>query len=85
MDTLSTLKAMGLSMPSPYGLIAVILFSIVGWVAYRQGKRLQRPVTRWVGLALMLYPYVVDDTVGLYVVGLGLVGVLWWDRTHGAA
>jgi hypothetical protein len=35
---------------------------------------------RWLGLALMLYPYVVWQTWLLYVVGAGLSIAVWLDR-----
>jgi hypothetical protein len=35
---------------------------------------------RWVGLALMLYPYAVWQTWLLYVVGAGLSIAAWLDR-----
>jgi hypothetical protein len=49
-------------------------------VAYSRGKRLGRPRTRWLGLALMLYPYLVSNTWVLYAAGLALCAGIWWDR-----
>jgi hypothetical protein len=52
----------------------------VGIAAYYYGKRQGRNRMRWLGLALMLYPYVVWQTWLLYVVGAGLSIAAWLDR-----
>ena len=72
MDELKTLQSLGFTMPSPAYLAGVILFSIVGFVAYRYGKKAAIGPTKWLGVALMLYPYVVSETWLLYLVGAGL-------------
>ena len=79
-DTLETLDALGVSLPSPAYVIGVVLFSLVGIAAYYYGKRQDRNRIRWLGLALMLYPYVVWQTWLLYVVGAGLSLAAWLDR-----
>jgi hypothetical protein len=79
-DTLETLDALGVSLPSPAYVIGVVLFSLVGIAAYYYGKRQDRNRIRWLGLALMLYPYVVWQTWLLYVVGVGLSIAVWLDR-----
>lgn len=80
MDPLSTLASLGLTLPSPAYLIGATVFGLVGLVAYYRGKRLGRPRTRWLGLALMLYPYLVPQTWLLYVVGAVLCGAIAFDR-----
>lgn len=46
-------------------------------MAYRYGKRAGRQRSKWLGVALMLYPYAIAQTWLLYVVGAALcVGVL---------
>ena len=79
-DTLETLDALGITLPSPAYLIGVIVFSLVGIAAYYYGKRQGRSRMRWLGLALMLYPYVVWQTWLLYVAGAGLSIAAWLDR-----
>jgi len=79
-DPLETLDALGITLPSPAYLIGVVVFSVVGMVAYYQGKRAGRSRMRWLGLALMLYPYVVWQTWLLYFVGAGLSIAAWLDR-----
>ncbi len=75
-----TLQSLGLELPSPAYLVGALVFGLIGFVAYRQGKRLGRPRTRWLGVALMLYPYVVPQTWALYLVGALLCGAVAFDR-----
>ena len=78
-DSLETLEALGLTLPSPSYLVGVVVFSIAGMVAYYAGKRRDHRRSRWLGLALMLYPYVVWQTWLLYLVGAGLSIAVWFD------
>ncbi|HSC62282.1 MAG TPA: hypothetical protein VLD35_01505 [Caldimonas sp.] len=79
-DSLETFKELGLKLPSPLYLAGVVVFGLIGLVAYYHGKRLGRSRMRWVGLALMLYPYAVWQTWLLYLVGTGLSIAAWLDR-----
>jgi len=81
MNELKNLQAMGLTLPSPAYLVGAILFGIVGYVAFRRGRKISRPVLTWTGVALMLYPYAVTQTWLLWAVGVALcVGLsLKWD------
>jgi hypothetical protein len=75
-DNFAALEALGFILPSTAYLIGVVIFGIVGYVAYRYGKKMSLPATKWIGIALMLYPYAIPATWLLYVVGPGLcVGV----------
>lgn len=80
MDTLQTAQAMGLTLPGPGYIFGAILFGLAGFAAWRFGKRREQPTTRWLGVALMLYPYAVPNTLLLWLVGLGLCGAIWWDN-----
>lgn len=80
MELIDTLQALGIELPSKAYVIGVLLFSIVGMVAFWKGRKRKRAALRWLGLALMLYPYVVWSTQGIYIVGVGLciaLGLLW--------
>jgi hypothetical protein len=81
MDELETLQSLGLELPSPAYIAGVIVFSVIGMVAYWRGRKAGIPRRRWLGLALMLYPYVVPNTVLMYVVGVLLSAGLLLDRT----
>jgi apolipoprotein N-acyltransferase len=79
-DQLETLGALGITLPSPAYIVGAIVFGIVGLVAFVRGRRASLPRLRWLGLALMLYPYVVWQTWLLYLVGAGLTLAVWLDR-----
>ena len=72
MDLVDLLKTLGLEMPSPAYLAGTLLFGMVGAVAWWHGRKTQRPRVKWLGLALMLYPYATPQTWLLYAVGAGL-------------
>jgi hypothetical protein len=78
-EELEMLSELGITLPSPAYIVGAIVFGIVGLVAYIHGRRVSRPRTRWLGLALMLYPYVVWNTAMLYLVGVGLCVAVWFD------
>ncbi|VTU13575.1 MULTISPECIES: hypothetical protein [unclassified Variovorax] len=80
MDNLEALQTLGISLPSPAYIAGTLLFGIAGIVAWRYGKRVGRPRTRWLGLALMLYPYVVPQTWLLYLLGFALCAGIAIDR-----
>lgn len=81
MNELASLGALGLVLPSPAYIAGAILFGIVGYVAFRRGRKASRPELTWTGVALMVYPYAVPQTWLLWVVGVGLCGWLYvkWD------
>ena len=80
MNTLSELQAMGLELPSPAYIFGALLFGLIGLLAFRHGRRSERRVTLWLGVALMLYPYAVSNTGMLYGVGLALCAGIYLDR-----
>jgi hypothetical protein len=80
MDTLNTLQALGFTLPTPAYLVGTILFSLIGIGAYRYGKKASRKYVKWLGVALMLYPYVVPSTWLMYVVGCGLCAACYYYR-----
>ncbi len=81
MDTLAALHSLGLELPSPVYILGAILFGLVGWVAFRHGKKQKKPRTLWLGVALMLYPYAIERTWMLYAVGAALCVGLLLDRS----
>lgn len=74
MDELKNLESLGLVLPSPAYLLGAILFGLVGYAAFRRGRRTSRSALTWMGLALMLYPYAVSSTWLLWVVGVAFCG-----------
>lgn len=59
MNELENLEAFGLVLPSPAYIAGAILFGILGFVAFRRGRKTSRPALTWTGVALMLYPYAI--------------------------
>ena len=80
MDNLQDLQSLGLTLPSPAYIFGAIVFGIIGFAAYRYGKTAQRKTTKWLGVALMLYPYAISQTWLLYVAGAALCAGLFFDR-----
>lgn len=80
MDELKVLESMGFTLPSPVYLLGAIVFGIIGYAAYRYGKKASLETTKWIGVALMLYPYLVSETWQLYSVGAGLCVGLCFSR-----
>ena len=79
MDSLKMLESMGLTLPSLAYLIGTILFSVIGYAAYRYGKKASIRNAKWIGIALMLYPYAISETWLMYAVGSALcVGLYVW-------
>ena len=79
-EALQTAAALGLTLPSPAYLFGAIVFGLAGLAAWRVGRKEERPRTLWLGVTLMLYPYLVSQTWLLYVLGLVLCAGIWWDR-----
>lgn len=79
-NELETLGALGFTLPSPAYIAGLIVFGVAGLAAYYDGKRQDRPRERWLGVALMLYPYAIHETWLLYVVGVALCVGVWFDR-----
>lgn len=79
METLSALQSLGLELPTPSYIFGAILFGLIGMVVFWRGKRTQQRSTRWLGVALMFYPYGVSQTWLLYALGAALTAGVWWE------
>ncbi len=81
MNDLASLGALGLELPSPSYLAGSLVFGIIGYIAFRRGRRAARSELTWAGVALMVYPYAVSQTWLLWLVGAMLCGWLYlkWD------
>lgn len=77
MDTLAQLQSLGLTLPTPAYLFGALLFGALGYAGWRRGRMLGRPSLTWSGVALMVYPYAVENTVLLWLVGAGLCAWLF--------
>lgn len=74
---LNGLSALGLLLPSLAYLIGSIVFGIVGFIAYRKGKKTSNRHLFWLGVALSIYPYFVSSTWLMYLIGTALCGLAW--------
>jgi hypothetical protein len=50
-----------------------LIFSSIGIGYFIYGRKQSNMVTRYCGIALVLYPYLVTDTLALVAVGVGLM------------
>lgn len=82
MNDPQTLGAMGLELPSASYIIGMVMFSFIGYAAYRYGKRTERSPVMWLGVALMLYGYVVSTELWMWIVGLALCAGLYVLRNE---
>jgi hypothetical protein len=77
-DAMAMLDELGVALPTPAYLAGTLLFSLIGIVAWIGGRRRGNRAVKWLGLALMLYPYLIWTTVPLYGVGIALSAVTAW-------
>ncbi len=82
MNEIDTLTTLGFTLPTPAYLLGAIVFGLIGFVAYRYGKKTAHPHVRWIGLALMLYPYAISETWQMYLVGFALCAACYYYRNH---
>jgi hypothetical protein len=84
MEALRALQSLGLELPSPIYIFGVVVFGVLGWVAWRRGRRQSEPMVKWLGVALMFYPYAVSNTWLLYALGLALCAGIYFSADVGA-
>ncbi len=72
MNELKQLESLGLVLPPASYIFGAILFGMLGYVAFRRGRKAAKPVLVWIGVVMMLYPYLVSETWLLWAVGVGL-------------
>jgi len=58
-----------------------ILFSSIGLGYFIYGKKQRKPVPLFCGLALMVYPYVIDTQFLIVVIGATLCAIPYFWRT----
>jgi hypothetical protein len=76
MDLTQNLSSLGLELPSVSYLVGAVFFGLLGYAAFRFGRKQGRTALTWGGLALMFYPYVVSDTWQLWLMGVVLCAVM---------
>lgn len=80
LDTSTDGKASGFMGFSWAGIIAGLIFSGIGFVAFSYGKKNAEYVPMGIGMALMVYPYFVQNTLALYLIGIALTVGLYFFR-----
>ncbi len=63
-------------------IVGALLFSTIGFVAWRFGKRQQLTRVKWLGVGLMFYSYFAFETWILYAVGVALCAALYVWRSE---
>ncbi|MES2509292.1 MAG: hypothetical protein V4625_05145 [Pseudomonadota bacterium] len=81
MNDIPNLQSMGLTFPSPAYIFGAILFSLIGYAAFRRGRKTERPLLTWTGVAMMVYSYATPQTWLLWAVGVAFCGWLYikWE------
>ncbi len=69
-----------MEMPSTSSLFAMILFGSIGFGAFVYGKKSARWQPMAIGVGLMVYPYMIEQTWLLYLVGVALTAALFVFR-----
>lgn len=65
---------------SSWGLIGMIIFSGIGFIAFMYGKKNSEFQPMIVGIVLMVYPYFIRGTGILYLAGIALTALLYFWR-----
>ena len=60
--------------------VANIIFGIIGWYAFLHGKREKSMRPMLIGIALMVYPYFVPNTLLAFAIGIALTAALYFWR-----
>lgn len=81
MDEIRKLESLGLVLPSPLYIAGAILFGVMGYIAFKRGRKTTSPTLTLTGVALMFYPYATSQTWLLWLVGASLCGFVYakWE------
>ena len=67
-------------MPEPSDLLAMLVFSIIGIIAFRSAKRECQFMRLGISVVLMLYPYFVSSGLWLWLTGIALTAGLFFFK-----
>jgi len=71
-----------MELPDPGVLFAALLFGVIGLAAFMYGRKQARFSAMTVGVALMAYPYFVDNAWALWSIGVALCAALYFFRDY---
>jgi len=66
----------------PYTLLAGFIFGMIGWGIFRYGRAMELPRTTFIGMIMMAYPYFVPNKYAVWIVGVVLCAISWWQRNE---
>ncbi len=61
-------------------ILGGILFGSIGFIAFVYGKKMSEIRTMGLGAVLVVFPYLVSNTIALYVIGILLTAALFIFR-----
>ncbi len=61
-------------------IVGGFIFGSIGFVAFVYGKKTGQIMTLIIGIALMVFPYLVTDNLAMYSVGVVLTAALYFFR-----
>ena len=67
-------------MPTPANLFGLIVFSVIGFAMFSYARKQAKWRTAGIAAALMVYPYFIEQTWLLYVIGLTLCAAFYVFR-----
>ena len=67
-------------MPSPGYIFWAIIFGAIGAAGFVHGKRTGNARAMAIGVALVVFPYFVSDTLIVFAIGAALAGLLYFLR-----
>lgn len=70
----------GADMFNGYTILAGLIFGTIGWVSLRYGRGIGRWKPIAIGLTLMIYPWFVTHRIWVWVIGVGLLVLLWFQH-----
>ena len=75
MNELRQLESLRRVLPTPLYMVGAVLFGILGYIAFRRGRKTAKRTLIWTGIVMMLFPYLVPETWLLWL--LGVVLCVW--------